>query len=67
MRWPWQAPPPPKNGGSERKLVAESRRLRDSMSVMVGRLDVLVERLHQELEQYQEGTPEEGDGDERGS
>lgn len=61
MRWRWKALPV-RNGGSEKKLVAEAHRLGESMSVMVGRMEILVERLQQELERYKEDDFPQGGG-----
>lgn len=61
---PWQKPPR-KNGTAERRLVAEARHLGETMTIMVGRMETLVERLHEELENYEQEHGQEGGSGER--
>ncbi len=56
---------PPKNGAAERRLINEARRLGETMTIMVGRMETLVERLHDELERHEPGPSREGGSDER--
>lgn len=61
---PWRNPPR-KNGTAERRIVAEARHLGETMTIMVGRMETLVERLHEELENYEQDHSQGGDNDER--
>lgn len=58
----WKAHPAPRNGAAERKLVAEARRLGETMTLMVGRMEILVERLHEELECHDGGVRGDREG-----
>lgn len=60
MRFPW-SPAPPRNPATERKLVAEARKLGETMTLMVGRMEVLVDRLHEELEHHERGQEDGGE------
>lgn len=60
MRFPW-SPALPKNPAAERKLVAEARKLGETMTLMVGRMEVLVDRLHEELGHHGRGQEDDGE------
>lgn len=60
MRMPWRAAPPDRPA-TERKLVAEARKLGETMTLMVGRMEVLVDRLHEELEHHGNGQEDGGE------
>jgi len=64
MKLPWQKEPT-KNGTAERRLIAEAHRLGETMTTMVSRMETLVERLHEELENYEQGSDREGGSRER--
>jgi|1185.fasta_scaffold764986_2 hypothetical protein len=55
----------PQNGAAERRLISEARHLGETMTLMVGRMETLVERLHEELENHEPGLGREGGSDER--
>lgn len=55
----------PEDRVAERRLIKESRRLGETMTLMVGRMETLVERLHEELENHDLGSGSEGGSDER--